>query len=618
MHKKIIWCFILIFMSLQFFALAKEPKSAIVNNPTESFFSDVKIGDYTVFKLGSTNSLTHSERAEIINNRINNILKNKKQIPKAVIVPYGEKNLIEIDDQVILTVTMQDTHDNLKPLQQLSKEWAEKLDTAIKISKENMIDPIIIDGAIIFKVGPTEYLNASERAEIVNRRLRSFIDNPGKINPTSLSKNYGEWTISIGNVVLLTVVENDARLNSLKIEYLTKKWSKLVDKALERAKNERSPNHIVFVSAIIALFLIALFISYKVLKFAKDHLIKVFSNKKSRPRIQRYSRILIKLIYLMSIFALIIYTGIFLMDLSPYSRPYLNTFLQDIPNIYNNLISFVYNNFIIIVIAIFTIVILRIADFTIIKIFNFLSQEVTHEKTDRFMQRADTLKSIITNISKVSIVCVGFLLITNQLSINLMPILASAGILGLAISFGAQNLVKDVINGFFIVFEDQYGVGDVITVDDKTGLVEKMNLRITQIRGLDGSLTTIPNSQVNIVTNQSKEWSRAILDIGININEDVERAMEVIMRAANKLKEDWSSKIIENPVMLGVDKVENSQMIIKMMVKTVPLEQWDVIRELRKRIKLEFDKENIELPFPQQIVWLNGNKFYNENNKRPD
>ena len=611
--KYIILFFILIFILLiPIFSFAKDKEEIkkgaeeLQNKPSTSFYSDIKIGDYFIFKVGSTDSLTHTERAEIINNRINTILKSKKPIPKTTIEPYGNKNLINIGEQVILTVTNQDTHDNLKSLRELSEEWAGKIDTGMQLFKESTKEPVIVDGAVIFTVGPTDSLIASERAIIVNRRLRSFVENPEKIKPATLSNIYGEWTISIDDVVLITVVDIDAKLNSIKIEDLAKNWSQLIDKTLERAKKERTPQYILFIIIKIILCIFLVFVAYKIFKIIKTIMIKPFITAKPTYKFQKYIKLFIKFIYWVIILSINIYALIYIMELTPYTRPYLNDFLQDIPKIFTHLVNISYNNVIIIaIIILLTIPALRLSNLIISKIFNFIQQQVETENTDRFIQRSNTFKIIIKSLSHVIIIFIGFILITLQLNINILPILASAGILGLAISFGAQNLVKDLINGFFIVFEDQYGIGDVITVDNITGTVEKINLRITQLRGMDGSLTTIPNSNVNVIINLSKEWSRAILDIAINLNENPDKVMEIIMQTAKKLKEDWMDKIIEEPVMLGIDKIENSQMVIRIMLKTIPSKQWDVVRELRKRVKLAFDYEKISLPFPQYIVWVN-------------
>lgn len=578
------------------------------NPDTNSFFSDIKIGDYIVFKVGAINSLTHEERAEIINNRINNILKTQKKIPKATIVSYGNKNLIKIGDTVILTVTNQDAYDNLKTLNEISKEWAEKLDNTILLFKKNIKKPIIIDGVILFKLGPTEYLTPSERAEIVNRRLRSFVINPEKIKPVNLSKEYGEWTIRIDKRVLITIVKDDTKFESItSSQELAKKWAQIIDKALERAKLERSPNYIIIAIIKIILCLLFLFILYKVLKFIRDKLINIVNKNKISTKNKRYFNLLIKFVHFLFILTLIGFMTFFIMDLTPYTRPYLLNLLQNVPDILDKIRIFLYNNIIIIFIIIITIIVLRIINFYITKIFNFIKEEVSEvstEKTNRFILRSNTLRLIINSLLKVLIIFVSFILITNQLNIDIMPILASAGILGLAISFGAQNLVKDIINGFFIVFEDQYSVGDVVNINNIIGTVEKMNLRITQLRGQDGSLTSIPNSNITIVTNLSKEWANAILDIGVNLNEDIEKVMDIIIKTSNKLKEDLNEKVISPPVMLGVEKIEDSKMIIRIMIKTLPFEQWNVTRELRKRIKLAFDQEGISVPFPQQVVWF--------------
>ena len=175
---------------------------------------------------------------------------------------------------------------------------------------------------------------------------------------------------------------------------------------------------------------------------------------------------------------------------------------------------------------------------------------------------------------------------------------------GLAIVFGAQSLIKDVIAGFFILLEDQFHVGDVIQALGVSGQVEQMMLRMTIVRDLHGTGHFIPNGEIKVASNLTKEWSRAVLEIGVGYEEDVDRAIAVLAEVGRSLveDEDFGKLVLEPLQVLGVEGLTDSQVTIRILAKTLPLEQWDVARKLRRRIKARFDHEGIQTPYPHRIV----------------
>jgi moderate conductance mechanosensitive channel len=220
-------------------------------------------------------------------------------------------------------------------------------------------------------------------------------------------------------------------------------------------------------------------------------------------------------------------------------------------------------------------------------------------------QRAQTLASLLGNVAAITVFVVAALTILDILLQNIGPILASFGILGLAFSFGAQSLVKDVISGTFMLMEGQFGVGDVVRVSDVSGLVEKITLRTTVLRDVEGAVHIVPNGEITRVTNLTKAWSRAVLHIGVAYKEDVDRVMEVLRDLLREFHADpeWGPLLLEEPVVPGVENFADSAVIIRVMAKTLPLKQWDVARELRRRIKNRFDAEGIEIPFPHTTFY---------------
>jgi len=221
-------------------------------------------------------------------------------------------------------------------------------------------------------------------------------------------------------------------------------------------------------------------------------------------------------------------------------------------------------------------------------------------------KRAHTLGNILRHAFLIIITFVAALMILGELGIQLGPLLATAGIGALAIGFGAQSLVKDVISGFFIILENQYRIGDVIEVAGVSGLVESVSLRKTVLRDLQGKVHTIPNGEIKVVSNLSKEWSRSVLDLGISYRDDIDQIVDLLVRIGKEMEseEPYKSAILEPLQVLGVEKFDESQMVIRMMVKTAPLKQWEVGRELRRRIKIRFDEKGIQLPFPHRVlIW---------------
>jgi len=227
-------------------------------------------------------------------------------------------------------------------------------------------------------------------------------------------------------------------------------------------------------------------------------------------------------------------------------------------------------------------------------------------------KRAQTLGNILRHVLLIVIFFIAILMILGELGIQLGPLLATAGIGALAIGFGAQGLVKDVISGFFIILENQYRIGDAIEVAGVSGLVESVSLRKTVLRDLEGRVHTVPNGEIKVVSNLSKEWSRAVVDIGISYRDDVDHIIDLLGQIGKELagEEPYQGAILESPQILGVERFGESQLVIRMIVKTMPLKQWEVGRELRRRIKNRFDEKGIQIPPPHRIL------FWGEKDKK--
>lgn len=226
-------------------------------------------------------------------------------------------------------------------------------------------------------------------------------------------------------------------------------------------------------------------------------------------------------------------------------------------------------------------------------------------------KRARTLATILRKATAVVVAVVAALTILNELGVDTRAIVTAAGVGGLAVGFGAQNLVRDIISGFFLLMENQIRVGDVVTISDKTGVVEDITLRITILRDFDGTVHIFPNGSVQFVSNQTKDWSRTVLDVPVSYREDPDRVTAVLLEIGRELREDpdWGAFILEPLEVLGVNAFGESGFIIRLDVKTLAQKHIAVARELRRRILLRFRREGIEIPFPHRVLlWAEGAK----------
>lgn len=236
----------------------------------------------------------------------------------------------------------------------------------------------------------------------------------------------------------------------------------------------------------------------------------------------------------------------------------------------------------------------------------FVSRRMEGEEGTEIKKRTATLSSSLVTITGVVILVIAILTILPEFGVNITTLIAAIGVGGLAIAFAAQNLVRDFITGFFILFEDQYRVGDVVTIAGVSGVVEEIGLRRTILRDLDAQVHSIPNGKVEIATNQTRQFSRVNLNISVGYGENLDKVIEIINRVCREMAEDkkWKEDFISTPAVLRVDKLGDSGIDIKIFGDTKPARQWDVMGELRLRIKQTFDSEGIEIPWPHTKVFF--------------
>lgn len=221
-------------------------------------------------------------------------------------------------------------------------------------------------------------------------------------------------------------------------------------------------------------------------------------------------------------------------------------------------------------------------------------------------KRVKTLIGLLLTIGLTLVWVVAVVMGLDQIGLDITPIIASAGIVGLAVGFGAQNLVRDVINGFFIILENQVRIGDVAVVNGTGGLVEAISFRTITLRDQAGTVHIFPNGTVTTLSNMTKDWSAYVMNIGVAYKEDTDRVVEVMREVGKDLQQDeqFGLKILEPIEIMGVDAFEESEVVIKARIKTYPIEQWSVGREYRRRLKKAFDQKGIEIPFPHRTLYM--------------
>jgi small-conductance mechanosensitive channel len=239
-----------------------------------------------------------------------------------------------------------------------------------------------------------------------------------------------------------------------------------------------------------------------------------------------------------------------------------------------------------------------------------VTRQMKDKPEEEIQQRIHTLVAVLRGSGRFVLVVWALFTILPELGVNVTPILASVGIAGIAVGFGAQSLVKDVISGLFILIENQYSKGDVVTVAGISGLVEEVGLRRTVLRDLDGIVHHVPNGQIAVASNLTQEWSRVNMNVSVAYGEDLDKVFEVINRVGHEMAADaeFGPLILKAPQVLRVDAFEESGIAIKILGDTEPIRQWDVMGELRKRLKKAFDEEGIEIPFPHRVVVMRGAK----------
>jgi len=459
--------------------------------------------------------------------------------------------------------------------------------------------------------------------DTLNRIVDSNFDPKELQVTTEVDSNSNLPVIYVNDQYLMTVTTLDAQLQVQQPERWAEQLTRIIKQALIRARQERQPDFLMRQTAIaIGIVLVMVVLSAVIVQWQKrlkrrheriereiptdptigakppseevDATTAINTIQQRRIKQQQDLKGLQTRFLHLTQFVIWIGGIIFLLGLFPYTR-WLQPLVSATPIRILGIILSVYIS-------------MRISDVLIERFLGALSQGKFFyaEASQRLALRVATFSRVFKSGATVIWIVVGLLASLSVVGVNLVPLLAGAGIIGLAISFAAQSLVKDMINGFLILFEDQYAVGDVIIVGNVSGFVENMNLRITQLRNNEGQLITVPNSSISVVKNLSKDWSRVDLAIDLAYGTNPDHALDVIHCLSEEMYDDpeWNAKMPDPPEVLGIDEINHIGILIRVWIKTLPLQQWVVAREFRRRLILRLAEANLTVGVPQQSIWF--------------
>jgi moderate conductance mechanosensitive channel len=520
---------------------------------------------------------------------------------------------------------------NLRPFEQSFEKLIVARDVEVDTSR------VMLDGYNLFAIAAPAVKNAKPKPDSVtpielrrqtieqqlNRIANSRLDPKSLKVLSTLDKNSGLPVILVNGQYLMTVTGQDSQLQSTDPQRWATELTSIVRNALVRAHQERQSNFLVrqgviAVGSFLTILVLSRLFAFRQRRFkAERKQLKAKSMKESvddsfqsgsedLPNLEATSTLLLRqqrrnLIDLKLRVLQIAQVGLWvggtfaILGLFPQTR-WLRPFLVSTPLQLLGIGLGIY-------------VLIRLSDVLVDQLFKSIETQefLPPEASQRLALRISTVARVIKSTTSLFWVGTGFLSGLSLLGVDLLPLIAGAGIIGLALSFAAQSVIKDVINGFLILFEDQYAVGDVINVGDVGGLVENINLRITQLRNSEGMLITIPNSQITTVQNLSQGWSRVDLTIQIGHSTDPDHALQVLKQLADEMYRDrqWRSKLLEPPDILGIDAIDHVGISIRIWIKTQPLQQWAVAREFRRRLEKVMKKESLAIGMPQQSLWFN-------------
>ncbi|MDB9526563.1 mechanosensitive ion channel family protein [Oscillatoria sp. CS-180] len=466
-----------------------------------------------------------------------------------------------------------------------------------------------LDGYDVFQVAAPQSI-VTYRSQQIQNNLEQIRDQYLSLeNPSAIVSNQptdeGQPKVYVNTDYLMTITQEDANLQGTTASALVERLGQTIPNALARSYQERQPAYrerqfiyagIAVGVAMLAILLLSL-LSDPLLRWSMRGLSTTLNQNTVSDNQQHNLEDIRELVLPVLQLSLIASAVLWTLGRFPETRA-----------IQEEVLSGLKVPIIILIVVVVAYVGVRLTYAIIDKLLIRMTDEegLSGTYSRRTRLRISTLSSVIKNIANFVWIAIGFVIALSVTGIEIGLLLASVGIIGLALSLATQNLVQGAIKGFFIVLEDQFAIGDVVKIGEDAGVVENLNLRITQLRDAEGRLITIPTDEITRVANYSLLWSRADLKLPVHYNADIDQMIEIARQVGNELKADpeWGELILEDPQILGVDDFGDSALIIRVWIKTQPMKQWDVSREYRRRFMLTVQESDNPIPFPQRDIWL--------------
>lgn len=528
-----------------------------------------------------------------------------EQTPAGAVLVLGSDTLARVtprDAEVVLGRPVAPEEERAATAE-VAERWAGALTAAFREIALRERARVVVEGIPLFEVSGTAELRARRRAAAVGIWIAELAGSPEPPD-VRLAARPGGVDVVAGEQVLLRVSDAEAAARGVDARTLAGQLAAQIVRTVESLREQRTTEYRLRILGVaFAAFLATLLLHLFLRRFGRWLVVRIPPDSTRAwgllPVLVQWSVAVAQFLAWAALVGYVLW-------LVPRSRPL--TFaaaaegLRFLGRAGGWLVG---EGLVILVLVVATVVVARFAG----AVARHLTAALGLRQGGRAQLRAETLTGTVSGATQIVVGFVGLVAILNQLAVDPLPLLASAGVAGIAIGFGIQTLIRDFFTGMFILLEDQYGVGDLIQVGGVTGKVERFTLRITQVRGLDGSLTSIPNGEITSVTNLSKDWSQVVLDAHIKLGEDVDRAIEVIADAAHELAREWGDRVQGDPEVLGVETVDPAAgaVTIRLVVRTAPLERWAVSRELRRRILDAFSEQNIQVP-PRAAITTPGER----------
>lgn len=563
----------------------------------------VRLKGAPVLTVAAAESASAAVRARSIEEKLNARLANDAPLAPIDVVTIPGGAALMVGGDTLVVVGPRDAEASAeRPLQEnelaramrrVGTQWAESLSRVFADYAASERARVVVEGNPLFEVTGSPELRAPRRAASVGLRIGALATAEAEPPPIKVLNARGKRSVVAGSEVLVEITPADARANGTDAAELARSWAAQIDRTVELIRSQRSGSYVARVAAeaVAALALVV------ILSTGLRRLRRRIEAREPAEGVRAWGLLPVFAGWFLAVVQFLLWVTLlaFVLWSIPSTRPL--TFAAGArllaatravgawllgPGIFVALIVLV------------TVFIARFAG----SVVRYLTVAYGAQHGGRTGLRAGTFAGILAGSAQVVVYFLGIVAVLAQLKIDPVPLLASAGVAGIALGFGVQSLIKDFFTGIFILYEDQYGVGDVVRIGEVSGKVERFTLRITQLRSIDGSVSSIPNGQINTVTNLSKDWAQAVLDINVAMDEDMDRVTAVIAETAKALADEWRVRIKGEPEVLGVERIDPlaQAVTLRVLLRTAPLEQWAVQRELRRRVLDAFHAAGIQVP----------------------